>query len=296
MIPETLLEKLTCPTCGGQPLRLDVDEVSDDVIIAASLMCPDCKRWHRVENDVPTLMPPELAASLRAAGGNWEPWRDAMAEFLHWRDRVWSDPAEATQRAERALAMHERFIAFCELPQGSFECIDIGCGSGHLADLLGDECDYVGIDPLPAGRAPGGELPEHMPRPSRSATFIQGVGEKLPFVSNCFDVALLTGTLDHCRDPEQVLVEASRVLRPGATLAVLQGIVREEGGGGFSLRSLASKLAGGAKSGDVRTTHLHGFSADELGSLLSSQFECRGECEDESGRLFIRAVVPGGEA
>jgi ubiquinone/menaquinone biosynthesis C-methylase UbiE/uncharacterized protein YbaR (Trm112 family) len=293
VIAEPLMSILLCPACGGRPLRLDTDEVSDDQIISGSLGCPDCKRWHRVTDDIPTLMPPELAASLRAVGSRWEQWREALEQFVVWRERVWRDPGAAVGRAGQAAAMHERFIAFCELPAGPYDCLDIGCGSGHLADLLAEECSYVGIDPLPGGRIPGRELPERMPRPSRPVAHIQGVGEVLPFVDDCFDVALIAGALDHCRDPEQVLEEASRALRPGGKLCVLQGIARRRGGIGGALRQLGSKLRGGADA-DASGTHLHRFSAEELRSLLAAKFEPEAESMDESSRLFIRASKPPG--
>lgn len=140
---------------------------------------------------------------------------------------------------------------------------------------------------------PGRELPEQMPRPSRTVAHIQAVGEVLPFVDECFDVALIAGALDHCRDPRQVLLEASRALRPGGELCVLQGIARKRGGIGGALRQIRSTLSGGADA-DGAGTHLHRFKVEELRSLLVEHFEPEAESMDESGRLFIRASKPPG--
>ncbi len=291
VIAANMIERFICPACGGRPLRLEVDEVSDGIIVEGSLGCPDCKRWHRIRDDIPTLMPPELAASLRAAGERWEEWREQMSSFILQRERDGSVSDEAARRADAKRAMHERFIAFCDFPQDEFACIDIGSGSGHIADLLAEPCDYLGIDPLPAGRAPGSELPTHIPRPSRPVTLIQGVGERLPLVDDCFDAAIIAGTLAHCRSPEELLAETLRVLRSGGTLGLMQETVEEDEGIGGRVRSLVSKLTGGDSDsrGQVR---LHSFTSSRLLELLCTRFDCEKQSADESGRQFLRATAP----
>ncbi len=293
MLSDRLLAILACPVCGASALRLDVEEADGDVLVKGGLGCPDCKRWYHVTDDIPSMMPPELASSLKAADQTWAGWRIVMEEFLIWRDDVWSDPERAAERRESALQMHRAFLDFCELPDEGV-CLEIGCGTGRLADLVGEGVWYCGIDPLPGGRSPGkNALPELMPMPSREVSLVQAVGEVLPFVNECFDIALIAGSLDHCRDPNAVLAEAARVLKPAGRLAVLQGLSRsgKEGGVLSRLRGLASQLAG-VPDPSARKTHMRTYQAGEVEALLSGLFEIEATAE-HSRRLFVRATSRG---
>ncbi|MGC9319836.1 MAG: methyltransferase domain-containing protein [Armatimonadota bacterium] len=295
MIPDGVLEVLACPACGECPMRGAVDEERDGVIVAGTLTCPACKRQYTITEDIPSLMPPTLASSLRVADEHWSEWRAVMGEFLRWRDQVWSDAEAAAERRTFARAMHKRFLDFCALPEDEVLCLEIGSGSGHLADLLPESVTYVGIDPLPAGRAPGGEdLPQHMPRPERDVCLIQGVGEHLPFADEAFGVGLIAGSLDHCLEPDAVLEQSRRVLAPGARFGLLQGI-REpevEGGLGGLMRSIAAALTG-ASADQARKTHLHSFSLDAIRGLVAQHFDVEDSVED-NGRVFIRASAGSG--
>jgi len=51
--------------------------------------------------------------------------------------------------------------------------------------------------------------------PSR---IIAGVGEKVPFKDNSFDIIYSANVLEHTQDPQRVLMEAVRVLSPGGIL------------------------------------------------------------------------------
>lgn len=298
MISEDLLEVLRCSACGGAPLALDVEEQADKVVARGSLMCPDCKRWYRVVNDIPSLMPPQVASNLRAVDERWARWRAAMNEFLSWREHAWADAEEARARREQAGLMHRRFVDFCALPTEPFRCLDVGCGTGHLADLLPAECCYVGIDPLAGGSAPGlAPPPELMPRPQRPVALVQGVAEDLPFLDDSFDAALIVGALDHCNDPALALAEVKRVLRPGGVLGVLVGLRSDESEGGLrgALRSLRAALSGG-RGPRAGATHTFSFTLEGLCALVAEQFQVEASTVDESGRGFVRAVRAGGGA
>lgn len=292
MLSDKLQECLMCPVCGGAPLNLVVEEADGDVIADGNLGCPDCKRWYVIRDDIPHMMPPDLGSNLVAGNQRWEPWQAAMERFLHWRDEAWQDPTEAAERRESARAMHRRFIEFCALPEGPLDVLDVGCGTGHAVDLLPESARYVGLDPLLAGRAPGRDLPAEMPRPQRPVALVQGVGESLPFTPGSFDLVLLMGTLDHARSPEEMLTQAAHVLRPGATLGVLQGVAakRQEGGFGGMLRSLVGSLSG-EQGPSARETHLHTFaSADELAALIAEHLDVS-EATEDANRAFVRATA-----
>jgi ubiquinone/menaquinone biosynthesis C-methylase UbiE len=52
----------------------------------------------------------------------------------------------------------------------------------------------------------------------KKAKFIKAYGEQLPFPSNYFDIVISNSTVEHVRNPERVLEEMVRVLKPGGML------------------------------------------------------------------------------
>jgi len=190
--------------------------------------------------------------------------------------------------------MHQRFIEFCDLPDAPFDLLDVGCGTGHVADLLPENASYVGIDPLPGGRSPSGEMPAEIPRPQRRIDLVQGVGEVLPFADDSFDVVLTMGALDHARSTAEVLEEAARVLRPGGVFGVLVAFTRSDKGGGLAdmIRSLVQYLTS-QQSPHARDTHLHTFSSvDEVAELVTDRFDVS-DAMEYSQRAFVRAGARG---
>jgi 2-polyprenyl-6-hydroxyphenyl methylase/3-demethylubiquinone-9 3-methyltransferase len=86
--------------------------------------------------------------------------------------------------------------------------LDVGSGGGFLAATLADaEYEVVGVDPaIPAVR----DAADHV-----TASFAIAVGESLPFADGSFDSVVCSEVLEHVEDPDAVIAEASRVLRPG---------------------------------------------------------------------------------
>jgi len=85
--------------------------------------------------------------------------------------------------------------------------LDLGCGRGGVVELFWRDVRLAaGLDPdipsLSEHRAPG------MP-------VIRGVGERLPFVDQSFDLIVCLWVLEHLREPLATLCEVRRVLRPG---------------------------------------------------------------------------------
>ena len=231
---------------------------------------------------VARLLPSGLDERLEPTDPRWRDWRRLMGRYLVWRRRRWADTELAGERARRSRELHRRFLALCGLQQGCL-VLDIGCGSGHVRDLLPASTRYVGLDPLPGGRDPlSGDLPSGMPAPSGDLRFVQGVGEALPFADAAFDAALLMGSLDHSLDPEAVLAEARRVLRPGGTLGVLQGVARPRSAVARLLADLLGRRGAPA-------THAHRFTLESVVALVGRYYPVR-SVEMAAGRALLCAV------
>lgn len=104
------------------------------------------------------------------------------------------------------------------------EVLDIGCGSGTVLGILAPRVQSaVGIDPSPAMR-----------QLARSRLHAAGLDRctlrdadmhALPFATGRFDLVVVDEVLGLTREPDQVLREAARVLRPGGRLLVLERVL-----------------------------------------------------------------------
>jgi SAM-dependent methyltransferase len=96
------------------------------------------------------------------------------------------------------------YAAAAELLPRESEVLDLGCGVGHSFELLAPR-RTVGVD-LDADALAGQQ------RPTAVADM-----RALPFEQDRFAAVLSVHSLEHVPDPDRVLAEAARVLRPGGT-------------------------------------------------------------------------------
>ena len=68
-------------------------------------------------------------------------------------------------------------------------------------------------------------LSGHVRRQSREAAIVQQVGERLPFADASFDSVVTTLVLCMVRDPDAVVCEVRRVLRPGGAFFFYEHVV-----------------------------------------------------------------------
>ncbi len=141
--------------------------------------------------------------------GSWQAW-----------DRDWvSHPYDGAALDAPTLYNHidDLKLEFlgADLPK-SGRALEVGCGSARLLARMGRAVplELVALDPAPNALALA----------SRTAVIagvrmqrVRGDALALPFADASFDLVLSGGLLEHFPEPEAVLAEMVRILRPGGT-------------------------------------------------------------------------------
>lgn len=98
--------------------------------------------------------------------------------------------------------------------------LDIGTGSGRMAEIFAQDADHVvaldkSLDMLRVARAKLQNLP------ADTVELVQGDFIALPFGAGSFDTAVLHQVLHFAQDPALPLLEAARVVRPAGRIAII---------------------------------------------------------------------------
>lgn len=115
----------------------------------------------------------------------------------------------------------ETYLGDIEFPNGA-HVLDVGCGTGAQSRTLIQRPgvdEVVGVDRATFLLERARELAAGLD----GLSFQEAPGDGLPFEAASFDVIVAHTVLTHVADPEAVLAEMFRVLRPGGTLAICDG-------------------------------------------------------------------------
>jgi SAM-dependent methyltransferase len=168
---------------------------------------------------------------------------------------------------------------------------DIGCGDGYLTlEAARWARSVVAIDRSTDVLERAKALARR--RRVTNVTWKKGDLTKLPLNNKSVDVALLSQSLHHATHPEHALAEATRVLRPGGRVLVLdlrehdQGWVRSRFGDrhlGFSSSHLEVLLRGAGLS-DVRVSVGASKAGDPFAVLIASGVKTNPKAQSPSPR------------
>jgi len=132
-----------------------------------------------------------------------------------------ADAMELRAADPQQQAMLATYLVDLDLPEGA-RVLEIGCGTGAISRVLATRQgirEVVGVDPSPVFLARAERLAAGMP----GLSFQQGDGQSLPIRDASFDAVIVHTVLCHVLEPEQVLAQASRVLRPAGRIGVFEG-------------------------------------------------------------------------
>ncbi len=121
------------------------------------------------------------------------------------------DERTRRQKAAKIIAVLRHGLGVSDL--SGLVALDVGCSAGFIADelaLAGATTHGVDID------EPG--LAKAQARFGDRVDFRLARGEALPFPDNSLDIVVLNHIYEHVVDPEAVLADIHRVLRPGGVL------------------------------------------------------------------------------
>lgn len=102
------------------------------------------------------------------------------------------------------------------------QVLDIGCGPGAIPILIAEripQAHVTGVDLSPKMLAHAERAKAASPAADR-ITFKLADAKGLPFEDRSFDVVCSNTILHHIADPTFLLIEASRLLRPGGVLLI----------------------------------------------------------------------------
>ena len=106
-----------------------------------------------------------------------------------------------------------RIAPHCERVKPGARVLDLGTAQG-LNVLAFNRAGYdaSGVEPWLPAIETGRELAREM---DVEVDLVEGMGEKLPFPNEEFDLVIANAVMEHVRDPKEVFREVYRVLRPG---------------------------------------------------------------------------------
>lgn len=132
-----------------------------------------------------------------------------------------ADIIEMRAADPRYQAMVHSYLSEIAFPLGA-RALEIGCGTGWVTRTLAkwpSVAHAFGIDPSPVFIERARQLAADIP----NIAFEEADGRSLTLASESFDAVVIHTTMSHVPQPERLVEQAFRVLRPGGWFAVFDG-------------------------------------------------------------------------
>jgi ubiquinone/menaquinone biosynthesis C-methylase UbiE/uncharacterized protein YbaR (Trm112 family) len=230
---------LSCPTCKSSAGRIRLEEFrpgQDGHVCDGVLICRNCGVWYPIEDDVLEFVPPamlyrdEIAAFCKKYAGELaaldlrqptvsgeENYAEQIKPRMHF-DSYAEDKPEFPDYTLipfiRATATRYVKLALATWTDPGTLVLDIGCGTGihswplmHRCTLVGFDVSKTAVRNATEGARSRGLL--------RNGSFFVGDGSALPFRDASFDRAITFGVLHHLPNPQEVVSDIQRILKPG---------------------------------------------------------------------------------
>ncbi|MEU3560453.1 methyltransferase domain-containing protein [Kitasatospora sp. NPDC006786] len=122
--------------------------------------------------------------------------------------------------SDRAEPIHARIVELAR-PQPGDQVVDLGCGAGPTlcaVSRIAPEAALIGLDRSPEFlRQADAVLKDHA---GATATIVADLRDPLPCADGSVDVVLSYNTIECLPDPQGMLAEVARVLRPGGRAVI----------------------------------------------------------------------------
>jgi ubiquinone/menaquinone biosynthesis C-methylase UbiE len=198
----------------------------------------------------------------------------------------------AALQAERAGALARRLDDLLDR-RGDERALDVGAGTGALAFALATRvATVVALD------ADAAMVERARAEAPANVEAVVGDGERLPFADGAFDLAGTLRTLHHTPEPDRLLAELRRVVRPGGAFLVADQLAPEDAGEARALNRF-ERARDGSTTRVLPESELRALFAAAGLAVVRAEIEreprdleayldlagCTGACRDEVGAL-----------
>ncbi|MBH5316982.1 methyltransferase domain-containing protein [Paenibacillus sp. GSMTC-2017] len=111
-------------------------------------------------------------------------------------------------------------------PQKNWKVLDIATGGGHVTKQLSPYVSLVCATDLTVDMLSTAQ--KHLTPSCENVMYVVADAENLPFLANTFDLVTCRIAAHHFPNPQLFVKEASRVLKPGGKLLLIDNIVPED--------------------------------------------------------------------
>jgi ubiquinone/menaquinone biosynthesis C-methylase UbiE len=146
---------------------------------------------------------------MRPTAETFEMWNEEHAK-KHDLDKFYNHPNFIFRYIENKRI--RKLIELAEIKETD-KLIEVGCGAGHILERVSAGILHgIDISDIQIERA--------KERLGKNVELIKAPGEKIPYEDNYFDKILCSEVIEHVLDPDPLLREMRRVLKPDGILSL----------------------------------------------------------------------------